>query len=122
LTTTGLAPHRLWLSLSLRGLDNDEGQDNLAVLADLGVKVLLHDLSGSVDELSTVESSSPHAVALTPVPTGSIARAATAALIPLLHSTGALVIADGTNPEQDAWYRSIGVDLVLPPQPTVDEY
>jgi diguanylate cyclase (GGDEF)-like protein/PAS domain S-box-containing protein len=28
LTTTGLSPHRLWLSLSLRGLDTDEGQDN----------------------------------------------------------------------------------------------
>ncbi len=122
LTATGLAPHRLWLSLSLRGLDNEEGRDNLAVLADLGVEVLLHDLSGNVVELSTVESSGPHAVALGPVPDSALARATTAALVPLLRATGALVVADGTTPEQDDWFRSIGVDLVLPPQPGIDEY
>ncbi|MCS7481869.1 diguanylate cyclase domain-containing protein [Umezawaea endophytica] len=122
LSTTGLEPHRLWLSLSLRGLDNEEGQDNLSVLADLGVKVLLHDLSGSVTELSTVEFGRPHAVALAPVPDSPLARATTTALVPLLRAAGALVIADGTTAEQDDWFRSIGVDLLLPDQPAADEY
>jgi diguanylate cyclase (GGDEF)-like protein/PAS domain S-box-containing protein len=122
LTGSGLEPHRLWLSLSLRGLGGEEGQDNLSVLGDLGVKVLLHDLSGTADQLSTVESFGVRAVALTPVPDSALARAATAALVPLLHATGALVIADGTTPEQDDWFRSIGVDLLLPPQPRADEF
>lgn len=122
LTAAGLSPHRLWLSLSLRGLGTDEGQDNLAVLADLGVKVLLHDLSGNVDELSTVESTAPHAVVLGPVPDSVLARTTTAALVPLLRATGAMVIADATTPEQDDWFRSLGVDLLLPPQPAADEY
>jgi diguanylate cyclase (GGDEF)-like protein/PAS domain S-box-containing protein len=122
LAAAGLPPHRLWLSLSLRGLDTDEGQDNLAVLPDLGVVVLLHDLSGNVNELSTVEFTAPRAVALAPVPDSALARTATAALVPLLRSTGALVIADRTTPAQDAWFRSIGVDLVLPEQPAADEY
>lgn len=122
LTGSGLAPDRLWLSLSLRGLHGEEGQDNLAVLADLGVKVLLHDLSGALAELSTVESSRPHAVALGPVPEGALARAAATALVPLLRATGALVIADETTGEQDEWLRSVGVDLLLPPQPEIEEY
>ena len=122
LSSSGLAPHRLWLSLSLRGLDGEEGRDNLSVLADQGVAVSLHDLSGNVDELSTVESSGARAVALGPVPDSALARSTTAALVPLLRASGALVVVDGTTPEQDDWFRSIGVDLVLPPQPAADEY
>ncbi|PRY33730.1 diguanylate cyclase domain-containing protein [Umezawaea tangerina] len=122
LTTTGLPPNHLWLSLSLQGMTDVEGEDNLAVLKDMDVHVLLHDLTGNTEELSIVEQHTPHAVILAPTPDSKIAKAATAALIPLLHETGALVIAEESTPDQSKWYRSIGVDLLLPTQPAPDEY
>ncbi|WNV89391.1 hypothetical protein [Umezawaea sp. Da 62-37] len=92
------------------------------MLRDMGVRTLLHDLTGSTDELSVVEHHRLHAVVLAPLPDGRLAKATTTALIPLLHDIGALVIAEGTTPELAQWYREIGIDLLLPAQPGADEY
>jgi diguanylate cyclase (GGDEF)-like protein/PAS domain S-box-containing protein len=120
LTETGLSPGQLWLSLNVRGLSCDEGEDNLAVLADMGVRTVVHDVFGSMLELSIVERCRPHAVELAALPDGELARAAMSSLVPLLRSTGALVVVDEAAASQ--WFQDIGVDLVVPVQPGVHEY
>ena len=93
----------------------------MTVLTDMGVKVVLHDLSGSVEELSIVDRARPFAVALGEVPEGPLARAAIGALVPLLREAGTVVLADGGDEERDSWLRAIGVDHLLPIQ-VMEEY
>ena len=121
LTVAGLAPHRLWVGLSLRGTGCEEWDDNATVLADMGVKVVLHDLTGGTEDLSIVDRTQPHAVVLSPVPESPLARAGVGALVTLLRDAGVVVLADESGEEPDEWLRSIGVDHLLPRQ-TMDEY
>jgi diguanylate cyclase (GGDEF)-like protein/PAS domain S-box-containing protein len=120
LTGTGLSPGQLWLSLCVRGLSCDEGEDNLAVLADMGVRTVVHDVGGSMPELSIVERFRPHGVELAEPPDGELTRAAMTGLVPLLRSAGALVVVDET--AGFSWYQDIGVDLLVPVQPGMDAY
>ncbi len=91
-----LPPRHLWLSLDSRCLTGtlDVLEDNLATLADMGVRRLLHGFTCGLRELSFVERHTPHGVELATTPDEPLSREALAMLVPLLRSTGTLVIGD----------------------------
>ncbi|MCE6994606.1 diguanylate cyclase [Saccharothrix sp. S26] len=104
----GVAPEKLWLSLSARALaeDFDAVDDNLSALGDMGVRLLLHDVTFALPELSVVERHGLHGVE-PDVPLGeALAHKALAAVLPLVRAAGALVVSDGRLPEADLVVRS----------------
>ncbi|MEU5696120.1 diguanylate cyclase [Actinosynnema sp. NPDC020468] len=92
LRESGLAPGNLWLSLDSRGLAEPGVEDNLTVLADMGVRRLLHDFDFALAELAAVQRHGIHAVEPNPLPDTSLPAEALAVLLPLLHAAGALVL------------------------------
>ncbi|XVS62744.1 diguanylate cyclase domain-containing protein [Actinosynnema sp. CA-299493] len=113
LRSSGLAPQELWLSLSARCLsapgqaeDLDVVEDNLIALRGMGVRLLLHDVTFGLPELSAVERHGLHGVQPA-VPTGeALAQQALCAVLPLVRSAGALVVSDGALPGADLVVRS----------------
>lgn len=116
LRETGLPADRLWLSLAVRGFreDPEVAEDNLTVLADMGVRRLLHGFGGGLSELSIVDRHVPQGVELESQPEGRLNLAGIAALVPLIHAAGTVVIVEdiGTG-DRAARYREIGVDLAV---------
>jgi diguanylate cyclase (GGDEF)-like protein/PAS domain S-box-containing protein len=115
LQDSGLPADRLWLSLAVRGVRADAtAEDNLTVLADMGVRRLLHGFGGGLSELSIVDRHVPQGVELESQPEGRLNLAGVAALVPLIHSAGTVVVVDdiGTG-DRAARYREIGVDLAV---------
>ncbi|WP_238598398.1 diguanylate cyclase domain-containing protein [Saccharothrix sp. ALI-22-I] len=108
LRTAELPPQWLWLSLAARTLagDLDALEDNLATLADMGVRRLLHGITFALPELSVVERHVLHGVEPAKPPTEPLARKALAAILPLLQATGVLVISDDELPGADLVVRS----------------
>jgi diguanylate cyclase (GGDEF)-like protein len=108
LRSSGLPPERLWLSLSARSLaeDLDAVEDNLVALGDMGIRRLLHDVTFALPELSTVERHGLHGVEPAAPPGEALAHRALAAVLPLVRSTGALVVSDGLLPDADLVVRS----------------
>ncbi|MEV8443815.1 diguanylate cyclase [Actinosynnema sp. NPDC051121] len=108
LRSSGLPPERLWLSLSARSLaeDLDAVEDNLVALGDMGIRRLLHDVTFALPELSTVERHGLHGVEPAEPPGEALAHRALAAVLPLVRSTGALVVSDGRLPDADLVVRS----------------
>ncbi|WP_308258637.1 diguanylate cyclase domain-containing protein [Saccharothrix obliqua] len=104
LRRSGLPAERLWLSLDSGCLASglDVVEDNLTTLADMGVRRLLHGFTCALPELALVSAQALHGVELAATPDEPPARQALAALLPLLKSTGALVVGDAP-----------GTDLVL---------
>jgi diguanylate cyclase (GGDEF)-like protein len=104
---TGLPPERLWLSLAAGSLteDLDAVEDNLTALGDMGVLRLLHGVTLALPELSVVERHGLHGVEPAPVPPEPLARKVSAAVLPLVRASGALVVSDGEDPP--------GADLVV---------
>ncbi|MFD7656731.1 diguanylate cyclase domain-containing protein [Actinosynnema sp. NPDC059797] len=103
LRSSALPPALLWLALSARGLaaDPDAVEDNLATLADMGVRRLLHGFTCALPELSLLERHPLHGVVPVDPPREPLAREALAAALPLVRSTGALVVSDGRWPGAD---------------------
>lgn len=104
LRASELPPQWLWLSLDAQALrvDAEAVEDNLTVLADMGVRRLLHSFDGGIDELSVVERHVLHGVEFGTPPVEPLAHNALARIVPLLRETGALVLADGDDvPEAD---------------------
>ncbi|PSL53177.1 diguanylate cyclase (GGDEF)-like protein [Saccharothrix carnea] len=108
LRSSGLPPERLWLSLSARALgeDLDAVEDNLTALGDMGVRRLLHDVTFALPELSAVERHGLHGVEPCVPPREALAHKALTAVLPLVRSSGALVVSDGRLPEADLVVRS----------------
>ncbi|MFE9751497.1 diguanylate cyclase domain-containing protein [Saccharothrix saharensis] len=106
--SSGVAPERLWLSLSARALaeDPDAVEDNLFALAGMGVRLLLHDFTFALPELSAVQRHGLHGVEPDVPPEEALAHKALAAVLPLVRATGALVVSDGRLPEADLVVRS----------------
>ncbi|MEV1120384.1 diguanylate cyclase [Actinosynnema sp. NPDC049800] len=111
LRSSGLPPELLWLSLSARCLsapaeDLDALEDNLVALGGMGVRLLLHDVTFGLPELSAVERHGLHAVEPA-LPTGeALAHQALSAVLPLVRAAGALVVSDGRLPGADLVVRS----------------
>ncbi|MFE2755411.1 diguanylate cyclase domain-containing protein [Actinosynnema sp. NPDC059335] len=113
LRASGLPPERLWLSLSARCLtspahaeDLDAVEDNLTSLRDMGIRLLLHDVTFALPELSAVERHGLHGVMPVAPPAEALAHKAFAAVLPLVRAAGALVVSDGGLPEADLVVRS----------------
>ncbi|MFD0203302.1 MULTISPECIES: diguanylate cyclase domain-containing protein [Saccharothrix] len=108
LRSSGLPPDRLWLSLSARAMaeDLDAVEDNLTALGDMGVPRLLHDVTFALPELSAVERHGLHGVEPAVPPAEALAHKALTAVLPLVRSSGALVVSDGRLPEADLVVRS----------------
>ncbi|MEU4805935.1 diguanylate cyclase [Actinosynnema sp. NPDC023587] len=96
LRTSGLDAAALWVSLDSGGLAGglDVVEDNLTTLSDMGVRRLLHGFDCGLREVSLVERHRLHGVELDVPPGEPLAREALALLVPLLRSTGALVVGD----------------------------
>ncbi|GAA1304529.1 diguanylate cyclase domain-containing protein [Saccharothrix xinjiangensis] len=103
LRASALPPPLLWLALSARGLavDPDAVEDNLTTLADMGVRRLLHGFTCALPELSVLGRQLLHGVVPVDPPPEPLAREALAAALPLVRSTGALVVSDGRWPGAD---------------------
>jgi diguanylate cyclase (GGDEF)-like protein/PAS domain S-box-containing protein len=114
LAETGLPAELLWLGLDVHGLRRrpEVAEDNLAVLADLGVRTVLHGVGGGLDDLSCVDRLAPGHVKLLPPGRRELVRTGFASLVALLRSTGAKVITDSTAADAD-WFRGVGVDLAV---------
>jgi diguanylate cyclase (GGDEF)-like protein/PAS domain S-box-containing protein len=121
LDATGLAPDRVRLSVPVGPLasGDPDAEDNLRVLAELGVRLSLHDVATGEDGLSCVEDYPMEAITLSPQlvdrvarrPDSLAARLATQ-LVPLVHACGAAVIVPALDDsERLAWWRAAGTDL-----------
>ena len=81
-------------------------EDNLIALGDMGVRLLLHDVTFGLPELSAVERHGLHGVQPA-VPTGeALAQQALCAVLPLVRAGGALIVSDGALPGADLVVRS----------------
>ncbi|WP_246019180.1 diguanylate cyclase domain-containing protein [Saccharothrix australiensis] len=96
LRSSGLPPGLLWLSLDSAALTGgpDALEDNLTTLADMGVRRLLHGFACGVAEVALVQRQALHGVELDAPPAEPLARAALAAVLPLLRDGGVLVVGD----------------------------
>jgi diguanylate cyclase (GGDEF)-like protein/PAS domain S-box-containing protein len=136
LEQTGLTADCLRLGIPVSALDTGpgEGDDNLRVLADMGVVIVLLGFSGVADvvyledlPVRTVEIA-PRVVrraAKRPRDGSAVARAIPAAL-ELVHCCGATVIVRGIDTQDEAsWWGSVGADVgqgvFLAPPATPDE-
>ena len=121
LDATGLAAQRLQLGIPLRALLCEEGdaEDNLQVLAEMGVRVSIHGFGGGHGGLVFLEDLPVHSVRiagwlvdrLAERPASVTARAL-ADLISLVHAFKATVIVAGLDTaEQAAWWQQVGADV-----------
>ncbi|HEX7305304.1 diguanylate cyclase domain-containing protein [Lentzea sp.] len=108
LRACALPASSLFLALDVRVLP--DGEDNLEVLHDMGVRVLLHEFGGGFGGLSTVDRSPVWGVRLAQPPPERLARQGLALLVPLLRSAGVHVI--GGPGDRDE-LLALGVDLVV---------
>ncbi len=121
LGSVGLAPQRLQLGLPVRALLCEEGdaEDNLQVLADMGVGTSIHGFGGGHGGLVFLEDLPVRSVwiagwlvdRLAGRP-GSITGRALHDLISLVHTFDATVVTAGVGTaEQADWWRKAGGDL-----------
>lgn len=118
----GLAAESLQLGMPVLALGGDtrEAEDNLRVLADMGVAIVLVGFSGVGDiaylkDLPVRTAEIAHrvvqCVAQRPNSDSGVARAVLA-MLRLVHSCGAAIIARGIETQNDAdWWRSAGADV-----------
>ncbi|TWP52307.1 diguanylate cyclase [Lentzea tibetensis] len=109
LRNSALGPLSLLLALDVRGMP--DGEENLEVLHDMGVRVLLHEFGGGFAGLSYVDRNPLWGVRLSAPPSERLARQGLAGLVPLLHAAGIQVIAG--HPADPDEHRALGVDLVV---------
>jgi diguanylate cyclase (GGDEF)-like protein len=118
----GLAAESLQLGMpvSALGADTGEAEDNLRVLADMGVVIVLLGFSGAGDidyledlPVQTVEIAHLVRQRVTQ-PQGGRSRVAkiVSVMLEQVHSCGTTVIARGIHTQDDAdWWRSTGADV-----------
>lgn len=121
LDSVGLAPQQLQLGMPVRALLCEEGdaEDNLQVLADMGVRISLHGFGGGHGGLVFLEDLPVQAVRIAgwlvqriaDRPDSLTAKALTD-LISLVHAFGATVIVAGLARDSCAkWWREAGADI-----------
>jgi diguanylate cyclase (GGDEF)-like protein len=121
LASVGLPPDRLQLGLPVRALLCEEGdaEDNLQVLADMGVRTSIHDFGGGCCGLVFLEDLPVRAVRiagwlvqrLAQRPESVAARALTG-LMSMAHTFDVTVTVPGLATESGAdWWRTAGADL-----------
>ncbi|WP_285751697.1 diguanylate cyclase [Lentzea sp. NBRC 105346] len=108
LRDTMLPPQSLFLALDVRAMP--DGEENLEVLHDMGVRVLLHEFGGGFAGMSTVDRNPLWGVRLATPPPERLAHQALSLMVPLLHGAGLQVIA-GHRADLDE-HRALGVDFV----------
>ncbi|MBP2477326.1 diguanylate cyclase (GGDEF)-like protein/PAS domain S-box-containing protein [Crossiella equi] len=120
LAETSYPAEGLLLSVPADALAEDLGEtrDNLATLADIGVRTAVHGFGLGAADLASAEDLPLHAVALSPhlaaraKPGDSPVTAALRALPGLLHRTGARLLVPDLDAEEDvAFWRAAGADL-----------
>ncbi|MFY9808634.1 MAG: EAL domain-containing protein, partial [Pseudonocardiaceae bacterium] len=97
---------------------HDDALDNLATLADIGVRTVLTRYGQAVGNLVLLESLPVYGVELagslvatTAQRPDSVMRSAVATLVPLIRRTGATVVVTGIDDaEQARWWRGAGAD------------
>jgi EAL domain-containing protein (putative c-di-GMP-specific phosphodiesterase class I) len=121
-----LAADRLQLAMPVQALIGEitetasgDAQDNLQVLADLGVLTAIHDFGGEHGSLVLMEDLPLRAVQVAPWLVhrladrpDSLAGRAMADLVSLVHVGGAAVIVPEVHTEEQAgWWHGIGADI-----------
>jgi diguanylate cyclase (GGDEF)-like protein/PAS domain S-box-containing protein len=108
LRSCALEPSSLFLALDVRAMP--DGEENLEVLHDMGVRVLLHEFGGGFTGLSTVDRNAVWGVRLAEPPPERLARQGLALMVPLLRSAGVHVIGGPGDTDE---LEALGVDLAV---------
>ncbi len=133
LAQTGLAAERVQVGIPVSALDTepDEAEDNVRVLADMGISIALLGFGGVADVVH-LEDLPVRTVAIAPTVVqrvvqppggGSAVARAVPAVFQLLHDCGVTVIVRGINTHNEAdWWKSAGADIgqgafLTPPVP-----
>ena len=122
LAQTGFAAERLQLGIPVSALDaeSDDAQDNVRVLADMGISIALLEFGGVAD-VAHLEDLPVRTVAIAPTVVqrvvqppsdGSAVARAVPAVFSLLHDCGVTIIIRGINTHNEAhWWKSAGADI-----------
>ena len=125
LSDAGLSPQELRLGMPVQALCMNDGlaEDNLDVLADLGLSVVLYEFGTTSGDLACLEDLPIHAVRMSTRVVNRIANRAdddslfTRAmrdLVPLVRGTGTpVVVGDIETEDQFNWWCEVGADAVL---------
>jgi diguanylate cyclase (GGDEF)-like protein/PAS domain S-box-containing protein len=133
LAQTGFAAERLQLGIPVSALDaeSDDAQDNVRVLADMGISIALLEFGGVAD-VAHLEDLPVRTVAIAPTVVQRVVQppsdaSAVARAVPtvfsLLHDCGVTIIIRGINTHNEAhWWKSAGADIgqgtfLAPPTP-----
>jgi diguanylate cyclase (GGDEF)-like protein/PAS domain S-box-containing protein len=133
LTQTGVAAECVQLGIPVSALDThpDETEDNVGVLADMGISIALLDFGGIAD-IAYLEDLPVRMVAIAPtvvqrvvqpLGSGSAVIQAVPAVLRLLHNCGCTVIVRDIDTHNQAnWWRTAGADIgqgtfLAPPAP-----
>ncbi|MDQ3787271.1 MAG: EAL domain-containing protein, partial [Actinomycetota bacterium] len=112
---TGLQANRLVVAMPVDVVGVPEAADNLAVLAEMGVRTALDDFGLGPDDLAAARE---HGVGSVRVARRLVDRRAgyVRALVAAARETGAAIVVDGVADEAQAtWWREAGADLATGP-------
>jgi PAS domain S-box-containing protein/diguanylate cyclase (GGDEF)-like protein len=127
LLDTGMPHGQLRLGMPVQALCMNDGlaEDNLDVLADLGIAVVLYEFGTTRGDLACLEDLRIHAVKMAKRVTSRVARAgsretlfvkATRELIPLVRDQGAAVVVGFMESEKQlAWWTGVGAEYASGP-------
>jgi diguanylate cyclase (GGDEF)-like protein/PAS domain S-box-containing protein len=116
-----LAPDQLQVGMPVHALCMLDGlaEDNLHVLADIGVSVVLYEFGNTSGDLACLEDLPVRAVKMASrvvsrvADEGSLFTRAVRDLVPLVRGTGAAVLVGNIDGEdQFEWWRAVGADQV----------
>ena len=121
LESAGLPASRLQLGVPVKALlfEEGDGEDNLQVLAEMGVRTSIHGFGGGRGGLVLIEDLPVHSVRIAgwPVrrlaePPESITARALTEFVSLVHALGAAVIVTGLQTDGcAAWWHQAGADI-----------
>jgi diguanylate cyclase (GGDEF)-like protein/PAS domain S-box-containing protein len=121
LAEASLPPERLQLGMPVQALCMVDGlaEDNLHVLADIGVQVVLYEFGTTSGDLACLEDLPVHAVKMASrvvnrvSDEGSMFTRMVRELLPLVQGSGAgVIVGDVDGGDQFEWWRALGADHV----------
>jgi diguanylate cyclase (GGDEF)-like protein/PAS domain S-box-containing protein len=121
----GIAPDLLEIAFDTTAVLEEYGaaQDNLEVVADIGVRTALVRFNGGPRELALLARSSARSVVLSDPfggkepSDGTVIASATASMVGSLKELGVIVSVDGVRSAEEAcWWTRVGVDTAQGPQ------
>ncbi|MGB3437890.1 MAG: EAL domain-containing protein [Actinophytocola sp.] len=125
LADAGLAPGQLRIGMPVQALCMLDGlaEDNLRVLADIGISLVLHEFGTTSGDLACLEDLPVMAVKLASrvaariADEGSLFTRMVRELVPLVKSRGAgIIVGDVDGDDQFEWWRAVGADQVQGPR------